>query len=98
MGEPRHWHLFLYDISDDGHRTRVHSILRRWGNALQYSVFHVHCTARELARIRFEIINHLDETDRLTVVRLCSSCADRVFVRGDDPNPFEDPTPPFRIV
>lgn len=98
MGEPRHWHLFMYDISEDRRRSRVHATLKRWGRSLQYSIFCVHCTARELARIRFELSQHLGEGDRLTVVRLCNSCAERVAVRGEEPSPFESPTPPFHLV
>jgi CRISPR-associated protein Cas2 len=98
MAEPRHWHLVMYDISDDVGLRRVHKLLRGWGKPMQYSVFRVHCTARELERMRFEVTSLLGELDRLTVVRLCPGCAGRVSVRGAPLSPLDGDPPPFRIV
>jgi CRISPR-associated protein Cas2 len=64
MAEPRHWHLVMYDVCDDGRLRRVHKLLRGWGKAMQYSVFRVRCSARELERMRFELTQVLGEEDR----------------------------------
>lgn len=98
MGEPRFWHLLLYDVSDDGRRARVHDRLRRWGHPLQFSIFYVRCTARELARLRYELSQVVDDADRLAVVRLCNQCAHNMTIQGDALAELPDELPPFRIV
>src|SRR3970282_2315106 len=98
MPEPRHWHLLLYDVSDDKVLRRVHRILKDWGRALQYSVFRVRCTARELERLRFELLQFLGDDDRRGVVRLCNGCAGRITTRGRDLAPLDLEQAPCRIV
>lgn len=98
MAEPRHWHVVMYDIGDETRLRKVHKLLRGWGIPMQYSVFRVRCTARELERMRFEVTSLLGEEDRFTVVRLCPGCASRVSVRGAPVSPLEDDAPPFRVV
>ena len=97
MGEPRHWHLVMYDVGSDARLRRVHKLLTGWGKPMQYSVFRVRCTARELERLRFETTRLLEEEDRLTIVRLCAGCASRVSVRGAPLAALEDDSPPFRV-
>ncbi|MBI5546400.1 MAG: CRISPR-associated endonuclease Cas2 [Deltaproteobacteria bacterium] len=98
MAEPRHWHLVMYDVTEDARLRRVHKLLRGWGKPMQYSVFRVRCTAREIERLRFEVTGLLGAEDRLTMVRLCAGCASRVSVRGAPLSPLEVDTPPFRII
>lgn len=94
MPEPRHWHLIFYDVADDARRTQIHAVLRRWGDPVQLSVFQLRCTARELARVRFELTGHLDESvDRLTIVRLCASCSQRVANHGEPLTPMSHELP-----
>lgn len=99
MPEPRHWHLFMYDVADDRRLRSVHKILSAWGEPLQYSIFYARLTARELERVRYELSDALDdEDDRLAVVRLCDNCASRVKVHGDQVVEFPDEPPPFHLV
>lgn len=98
MAETRYLYLFMYDIQDDTTRSRVHGVLRRWGEPLQYSIFQVHCTTRELARIQFELSRHLQDGYRLTTIRLCRSCAARVSHQGDLVLPPTASTPTHHIV
>ena len=98
MPEPRHLHLLAYDVSDPKRLRRVHKTMTAWGKPVQYSVFRVRCTARELERLRFELTRLLEPDDRLMVIRLCAGCAGRVTVRGKDLEPFETETALFRIV
>lgn len=88
----------MYDVSDPKALRRVHKKLRGWGQPVQYSVFRVRATARELERMRCELAKILDPDDRLLVARLCDHCAARVTVRGKDLAPFELDLPPFKIV
>jgi CRISPR-associated protein Cas2 len=98
MPEPRHLHLLAYDVSDPKRLRKVHKTMTAWGKPVQYSVFRVRCTARELERLRFELAGLLAPDDRLLVIRLCTGCAGRVTVRGKDLVPFETDVPACRIV
>jgi len=82
MAEPRHWHLVMYDVSDPKMLRRVHRLLRDWGQPVQYSVFRVRCTARQVAQLRFLLIKLVAPDDRLAFVRLCTGCMSRMSVRG----------------
>ena len=84
MGEPRHWYLVFYDVSEPRTLRRVHKKVREWGQPLQYSVFAVRGTARELEQLRFELSDIMDATDRLMLVRLCPACAARAIIQGGD--------------
>ena len=83
MPEPRHWYLVLYDISDPKQQARVRKKLRAWGKSLQFSVFCVRSSEREHERLRWELAKLVDNTDRITYVRLCSGCAERVHSHGE---------------
>ncbi|WP_437589947.1 CRISPR-associated endonuclease Cas2 [Sorangium sp. So ce1000] len=98
MPEPRHWHLVVYDVSEPKALRKVHKVLSAWGKPVQYSVFRVRGTGRELARLRFELTGLIAPTDRLMVIRLCPDCATRVTVQGNDLTPLDLEPPPFRIV
>jgi CRISPR-associated protein Cas2 len=97
MPEPRHWHLMMYDVSEPKALRKVHQMLSAWGKPMQFSVFRVQCTARELEQLRHQLTEVLAPDDRLTVVRLCEGCASRVKERGKELSPLELDTPPFRI-
>lgn len=97
MPEPRHLYLMAYDVTDPKRLRRVRKTMTAWGKPVQYSVFRVRCTDRELGRLRFELAKSLDADDRLLVVRLCAGCASRVSVRGKDLEPFETDVPACRI-
>lgn len=98
MAEPRHWYLFLYDVTDPKRLRRVHRVMTSWGAAVQLSVFRVRGTAREIERLRFELSKVMTEEDRLVVVRLCGQCVGRVTVRGRQLSAMEDEPPPFRML
>ena len=99
MATPRHWHILLYDVCDDTRRTKVHRILSSWGEPLQYSVFHVRCTARELAQLRCEIAHVITPEDRLAIIRLCPTCASHVTTQGTPlATPFSTDLPSTHII
>jgi CRISPR-associated protein Cas2 len=98
MAEPRHLYLLAYDVMEPKRLRKVHKTMTAWGKPVQYSVFRVRCTDRELGRLRFELAKILDADDRLMVVRLCAGCASRVSVRGKDLAPFETEVPACKIV
>ena len=98
MPEPRHWYLFIYDVTEPKRLRTVHKLLSEWGKPVQFSVFRVRGTTREIERLRFELSRAVTSEDRLMVVRLCDGCASRVSVQGEALASFELDTPPFHIV
>lgn len=98
MPEPRHWYLFLYDVTEPKRLRAIHKTLTEWGKPVQFSVFRVRCTKRELERLRFVLSEILNSADRLMVVKLCNNCASRVTVHGQPLAAFELDTPPFHMV
>ena len=91
-------YLVTYDIADQKRLSRLFRFLKKQGVPVQYSVFRVRCTGRELERLRFELTKVLDSDDRLMVIRLCAGCAGRVTVQGKDLAPFETEVPACKIV
>lgn len=98
MPEPRHLYLLAYDVMEPKRLRKVHKTMVAWGEPVQYSLFRVRCTGRELARLRFELAEIMDQDDRLMVVRLCAGCAARVSVKGKDLVPFETEVTACRIL
>jgi CRISPR-associated protein Cas2 len=83
MAEPRHWYLVMYDVSDPKALKRVNKTLKGWGVPLQYSVFAVRASARDLEKLRFQLARFMDKyADRLMIIRLCAGCAARVVTQG----------------
>jgi CRISPR-associated protein Cas2 len=73
-------------VPDDGRRTRLHDLLLGFGRPVQYSVFECELTARELARLRLQVITVLrPRQDALAVYPLCGSCRRRVELMGVSP-------------
>jgi CRISPR-associated protein Cas2 len=89
----------MYDISDDSRLRNARKILTGWGDPLQYSIYYARLTEKELEKVRYELTDVIEEDeDRLAVVRLCNSCADRVKVKGEDDFDLPEEPPPFRLV
>ncbi len=98
MPEPRHWHLIFYDVFDDARLKAVHKVMTAWGHPVQYSVFRIRATRRELERLKFELTRVMANEDRLMIARLCDGCASLVQMRGKELSPFTKEPPPFRIL
>ncbi len=47
--------IVSYDISDDKRRTRLHKLLRRYGDAVQYSVFECVIDQLQFDQLRQEV-------------------------------------------
>lgn len=97
MAEPRHWYLVVYDVLDATRLRRVHKICRGWGQRVQLSVFRVRGTAREMARLEFELARVMEATDRLLIVRLCPGCVSAIKVKGPQLEPFDLEVPPCKL-
>ena len=98
MADERHWFLLMYDVRDDKRLRAVHKICKRWGRAVQLSVFRVRGTERELARMEFELSKVLEVEDRLVLVRLCPGCVARIAVKGEPLTAFEMDVPTCKML
>ena len=79
--------VISYDISEDKRRTKIHSILKSYGQWMQYSVFECELTKTEYAKLRSrlgKIINN--ETDSIRFYSLCGCCQKKIErIGGEQP-------------
>lgn len=71
--------VVTYDISEDKRRTKIHNILKSYGQWMQYSVFECDLTPTQYAKLRSrlnKIIN--SETDSIRFYFLCGCCQGKV--------------------
>ena len=73
-----HWNLLSYDVRDDARRRRAARILEGHGDRVQFSVFRVHCTPRQLLRLQWELSRALEREDNLLVIPVPDSVARRI--------------------
>jgi len=72
--------VISYDIEDDKRRTRIHRILKNFGQWVQYSLFECQLTRAQYLYLR----HHLDEVvrktqrDNLRFYFLCEDCQRKV--------------------
>ncbi len=76
------WYLVAYDVRDAKRLRRVARILEGYGHRLQYSVFRCHLTARNVERLRWELLEEMTDDDELLIVPLCTKCVARIRVRN----------------
>jgi CRISPR-associated protein Cas2 len=74
----KRWYLIAYDVSDDRRRAKVAKCLEGHGTRLQYSVFRVFHSGRQLARLRWELETRMSESDGLLIIPLCPTCQGKV--------------------
>jgi CRISPR-associated protein Cas2 len=76
--------LATYDISDDKLRTRLHKLLKRFGEPVQYSVFECIITAAQLARLREEVAMLLEGSGEGNVryYDMCEECQRQTVALG----------------
>lgn len=73
--------VVAYDISNDRRRTRLFKTLKRYGMAVQESVFECHLTADQFIRMRREVESVIDpRVDQVRYYDLCLKCVPRVLV------------------
>jgi len=74
-----HWNLISYDVRDDRRRRRAAKILAGYGDRVQYSVFRVHCTLRQLMRLRWELARVLTPEDSLLIIPVPDAVARKIL-------------------
>lgn len=70
--------VLAYDIPDDRRRVRLFKTLRRFGTAVQESVFEFHLNQSELVHLKRAVQEVLDErVDQVRLYYFCPTCHQR---------------------
>jgi len=68
-----------YDISQDNRRTKIHSILKSYGQWVQLSVFECHLTDTQYAKLRSRLGKLIKpDSDSIRFYFLCACCQGKV--------------------
>lgn len=68
-----------YDIPEDKRRTKVHKILKSYGQWMQYSVFECDLTETQYAKLRLRLSKLIKpEQDSIRFYFLCRCCQGKV--------------------
>ncbi len=78
------WHIITYDIREPERWRKIYRLMRGHGDRIQYSVFRVRASPRQLERLRWELERLMGEDDDLLVITLCASCGARVKARHSE--------------
>ncbi len=71
--------VITYDISEDKRRTKIHKILKSYGQWMQFSVFECSLSATEYARLRNRLSKLISpEQDSIRFYFLCECCQPKV--------------------
>lgn len=71
--------VISYDISEDKRRTKIHNILKSYGQWIQYSVFECDLTDTQYTRLRTRLSKMIQpNTDSIRFYFLCSCCQRKV--------------------
>lgn len=89
MPEPRHWYLVMYDISSPVALRKAHKLLCAWGAPVQYSVFRVRASRRQIHQLHHELLRIVSSDDRLMLIRVCDACLQTAILEGRDLEPFD---------
>lgn len=66
--------VLAYYIPDNRRRTRLHKALKRFGTAVQYSVFEFHLNAAELLRLKQFVAREIEpHEDQVRYYYLCEN-------------------------
>jgi CRISPR-associated protein Cas2 len=85
--------IVTYDISNDKRRTKLHKLLKGFGQWTQYSVFECFLTDKEWVKLRHKLDELCDASeDSVRIYRMCGKCRETVETIGgskpDDPDVF----------
>ena len=72
--------VISYDISDDRRRTKLHKILKSYGQWMQFSLFECHdLTEAQYAKLRSRLARLIKpEEDSIRFYFLCACCREKV--------------------
>ncbi|WP_017326888.1 CRISPR-associated endonuclease Cas2 [Synechococcus sp. PCC 7336] len=68
-----------YDVSDDKRRTKIHRVLKSYGQWMQFSLFECELTETQYAKLRMRLNQLIDaECDSVRFYFLCKCCRHKV--------------------
>jgi CRISPR-associated protein Cas2 len=68
-----------YDISEDKRRTKIHKILKSYGQWMQFSLFECDLSEKDYAKLRSRLNKIIDhQTDSIRFYFLCACCQGKV--------------------
>jgi CRISPR-associated protein Cas2 len=71
--------VISYDISEDKRRTKIHKILKSYGQWMQYSVFECDLTNTQYAKLRSRLAKIIKpKEDSVRFYTLCACCQPKV--------------------
>jgi CRISPR-associated protein Cas2 len=71
--------VITYDIQEDKRRTKIHKILKSYGQWMQFSVFECNLNETEYARLRSRLAKLIKpEEDSIRFYFLCACCHAKV--------------------
>ena len=71
--------VISYDISEDKRRTKIHKMLKSYGQWMQYSVFGCDVTDSQYAKLRARLSKMIKpEEDSIRFYFLCACCHPKV--------------------
>lgn len=71
--------VICYDISEDKRRTKIHNILKSYGEWVQYSIFECDLTETQYAKLRHRLSKLIEnDTDNIRFYFLCGCCQGKV--------------------
>ena len=83
-------YVVAYDISDDKRRTKIHKILKGFGQWTEFSLFECFLTRKELLQMRAKLDKYLDSrTDKVRIYLICDACMTKIETIGI-PEPKEE--------
>ncbi len=71
--------VISYDISEDKRRTKIHNILKSYGQWMQFSVFECDLTDTQYAKLRARLSKVLKpDEDSIRFYFVCACCKDKI--------------------
>ncbi|MCG5060719.1 MAG: CRISPR-associated endonuclease Cas2 [Limnoraphis sp. WC205] len=82
--------IISYDISEDKRRTKIHNILKSYGQWVQYSVFECDLTATQYAKLRRRLAKLINnQADSIRFYFLCACCHGKIErIGGEMPRDY----------
>jgi CRISPR-associated protein Cas2 len=78
--------VISYDIPEDKRRSKVHKVLKSYGQWMQFSVFECHLTDTQYAKLRSRLSRLIKpESDSVRFYFLCECCRTKVERIGGEP-------------
>jgi len=78
--------VISYDISEDKRRTKIHNVLKSYGQWMQYSVFECDLSESQYAKLRSRLNKLIKkDTDNIRFYFLCACCQKKVERIGGEP-------------